>query len=761
MHTLLSPLSADLRPGAVGWAATSLASSIRRVTLGMIAVWQVVMIFAAAVSLGWLAWPLMVLHAVLAVVAILALSRFPAVPVWPMAIAMAYLGLVAYVSSGDLASVVVFAACWQINFATCAFGLTLLRPAVIPVAMVVTITISGGVFFLLPAWGLDLPVTIIVTQASIILALRYGLPPLFALAQRTDHEERLSADAIERAEVAHRTSLRIAEEARVLHDTAINTLGAIANGGAGLANMEQVQRQCRNDLVVLTDLQRARSETQPSTRVLVEALQGSWLPVRREGAKDDDILEAVSGVDAPTVAGFAGALNEALTNAAKHSGASSVDVRAAIDGTQLTIEVRDSGVGFDVGTVRTRGLVHSIQERADVHGFAVHIESALGNGTRVVLSLPLDDDAERATEPADSSARVEQTIRSLLQRGALLWSAGVTAVSVILTATNSANHTISAVVMIAIMVGVTVWAGVTGSNRRGGGIMAMLVIAPSAIFLCAAMTTAFGSVDALHWQALAPTAPFVLLISRRTGRRIVVLAALLWLIVAIVIMMLGLPVSGDARAIVAVAVAIGLGFAVVWDRFQDAVAQLCTDSAASSQRVFWADLEVRAAHAAQRTYLRWIDTGLEPTIGLMRELVNGTRNARATATRIDCGHEERYLRQVIQVGPELMHLGQNMFPMMRLAHDRGIDLTLRLGDQDATDQAAAEEIVIKIAAVIDSSTPADRIVASLFPVHDGLQLTLVRLPGSHSEVSAGSGETPSSVSGPLTSQFLFPLTLAA
>lgn len=760
MHSFFAPLVADLRPQGRGWAATSLARSMRQVTLGMIAVWQVVMILAAAVSLGWSAWPLMALQAALAMVAILALSRFPAMPVWPMSVAMAYLGLAAYVCSGDLASVLVFAACWQVNFAICAIGLTLLRPAAVPVAMIVAVSISCGLRIMVPAWGLDLPITIVVTQASIILALRYGLPPLFALAHRTDREEQLSAEALERAEVAQRTSLQVAEEARVLHDTAINTLGAIANGGAGIASAERVQRQCRNDLVVLSDLQSARSEPQSPAQILVEALQESWVPIRRTGASDDDIVEAVADTDVRSVAGFAGALSEALTNAAKHSGAPVIEVLVEIDQTSLVIEVRDNGVGFDADTVRTRGLAHSVQERAAEHGFTVQIDSALGSGTRVTLSLPLSRDLPHAEGPADTSARVEHTIRSLLQRGALLWAGGVTVVSVILTVTNSANHTLSAAVMIAIMVGVTAGAGLAATDRRSGWIIAILMIAPSAIYFCAAVTTGFGSVNAMHWQALAPTAPFVLLISRRAGRGRVVVATVLWIATAIGIMLLGLPATVDAYAIVAIAVAVGLGFAVVWDRFQYAVAQLCTDLAASSQRVFWADLEVDAAQAAQRTYLRWIDTGLDPAIRLMRELVDGTRDAQGGATRVACGHEERYLRQVIQVGPELMHLGQSVFPAMRLAHDRGIDLTLRLGDHDAADRAAADDIASEISAVIDASTPADRIVVSLFPVHEGLQLTLVRVTGAHIEDATELGQA-SPAADPLMTQVMYPLTLAA
>lgn len=749
MMKLLAPLATDLGSHASGWATASLIRSVRRVALGLIAVWQLVMILAAAISLGWAAWPLMLLHLSLACLAALAPARFPRMPLWPLPLGMAVLGLADYVWSGDLTSVLVFAACWQINFASVAFGLIVLRPVVTPLVMAVAVSLSVALFVMLPDWGSDLPISIVVTQTSIILALRYGLPALFDLSRGTDQQERASADAVHRAEVAHRTGLQISEDTRVLHDTAVNTLGAIANGGEGTADSARVRTQCARDLAVLASLREDRLVPVQAGPRLLEALRSSWLPTHRSGLRDEEIEILVSGEDPQTVDGFGGAVREALTNAGKHSGATEVFVAITVADSALTVEVRDQGSGFDPRSVALRGVAQSIQERSTELGFSARIETAPGQGTRVALALPLGIERLQDRDTMGTAARVEATTGALLQRASLLWALGVTAVSVILSLANEANYTGSTLIMLLLMASSWGWAHAAHRKRPSKLFTAFLVVAPSLIFVCAAATTAFGTANAIHWQALAPTAPFVLLIARRQLRRERVLAAIIWGATALAIVVSGSAPSDDAMAIVAVAGAVGLGFGIVWSQFQAAVEKLCLDGATAAQRTFWANVETSAAESAQRTYLRWIHVGLEPTILLLQEIAAAKRDPRARETRAACGYEELYLRQAIQVGPELVHLGPSVFPVMRQAHDRGVELTLRLGDQDATDLTAANSIVEEIAATVAAARPGDRVTASLFPVREGLQLTIIRVP------SSPQASTP----GLTTAQLLFPGSL--
>jgi signal transduction histidine kinase len=83
-------------------------------------------------------------------------------------------------------------------------------------------------------------------------------------------------------------------------------------------------------------------------------------------------------------------VQEALTNACRHSGAKEVHVELVQHGDQIRVEVRDRGHGFsaeDVGEGRF-GLA-GIRQRARLLGGTAIIESEVGAGTRVVVDLPI------------------------------------------------------------------------------------------------------------------------------------------------------------------------------------------------------------------------------------------------------------------------------------------------------------------------------------------------------------------------------------
>ena len=90
------------------------------------------------------------------------------------------------------------------------------------------------------------------------------------------------------------------------------------------------------------------------------------------------------------VTAVAGAVGEALTNAAKHGDATRVVVFVdpGDDGAVL-VSVNDDGCGFDPDrTDEGVGLSRSIRGRMDEVGGRVEVDSAPGRGTEVRLHLP-------------------------------------------------------------------------------------------------------------------------------------------------------------------------------------------------------------------------------------------------------------------------------------------------------------------------------------------------------------------------------------
>ncbi len=86
---------------------------------------------------------------------------------------------------------------------------------------------------------------------------------------------------------------------------------------------------------------------------------------------------------------------EAISNAVRHARASKVSVRVAAGEGKVRVEVEDNGVGFDVGQVMSRarlgesaGIV-GMKERAELLGGWLKVESAVGEGTRVLAEIPL------------------------------------------------------------------------------------------------------------------------------------------------------------------------------------------------------------------------------------------------------------------------------------------------------------------------------------------------------------------------------------
>ncbi len=162
-----------------------------------------------------------------------------------------------------------------------------------------------------------------------------------------------------------------------------------ADGAGGAAEM-------RGELSRISeDVHRLAYQLHPSTLDdlgLTEALRIECdrlaslesLPVRLQAP------ESIAGLSRDAALGLFRIAQEALRNAARHAGASAVDLAMEPEAGGVRLSIRDDGAGFDPLAERARpGLgLASMRERAELLGGRIDIRSAPGRGTTIEVWAP-------------------------------------------------------------------------------------------------------------------------------------------------------------------------------------------------------------------------------------------------------------------------------------------------------------------------------------------------------------------------------------
>ncbi|ACZ84226.1 ATP-binding protein [Streptosporangium roseum] len=121
--------------------------------------------------------------------------------------------------------------------------------------------------------------------------------------------------------------------------------------------------------------------------------------VRRVAAEEEDAhgvpIEVVCVGDCPLTPALSAmmqAARQAMVNAAKYSESSVVSVYAEAEPEEVTIFIRDRGVGFDMGQVPEdrMGIRQSIIGRMERHGGSARLRTEPGEGTEVMLTMKLE-----------------------------------------------------------------------------------------------------------------------------------------------------------------------------------------------------------------------------------------------------------------------------------------------------------------------------------------------------------------------------------
>jgi len=245
------------------------------------------------------------------------------------------------------------------------------------------------------------------TAAAILLVMVagvhiYGRRQLYSRAAAADAALDEADRAASEQYVILSRNIEQREHERLLHDTVLNTLTALAR--AGRDDVAEVVGRCRQDVAliegVLSDPADLDAAPGRPSGDLVSGVQAVAAEMRARGLRvhlDIDGREAPA-VPVPVATAISNAVREALSNVAAHAGTGEAWVEVSLvapDGSAeaagcLQVIVRDRGTGFDLARVdQTRlGLRRSIAERmADCGGYAA-IWSVPGRGTAVHVSWP-------------------------------------------------------------------------------------------------------------------------------------------------------------------------------------------------------------------------------------------------------------------------------------------------------------------------------------------------------------------------------------
>ncbi len=189
--------------------------------------------------------------------------------------------------------------------------------------------------------------------------------------------------ASERAE-----RIRIQERAEVaarIHDSVLQTLALVQRHAGDPDRVAAIARRQEREL-----RRWLYGSGVTAVASLVDALADAAADVEElHGVR----IEVSSAGDAPlddAVGQLVLAAREAMTNAAKFSGADEVFAYAETGHDEIVVFVRDAGVGFDHAAVAPdrRGIADSIEGRMQRAGGTAILVTAPGKGTEVELRLP-------------------------------------------------------------------------------------------------------------------------------------------------------------------------------------------------------------------------------------------------------------------------------------------------------------------------------------------------------------------------------------
>jgi signal transduction histidine kinase len=182
--------------------------------------------------------------------------------------------------------------------------------------------------------------------------------------------------------------IRIQERAEVaarIHDSVLQTLALVQRHASDPRRVASLARRQEREL-----RRWLYGTGVAAVATLVDALTDAAADVEELHGGQVEVVSAGDAALDDVVGQVVLAAREAMTNAAKFSGANEVFVYAESGQDDIVVFVRDAGVGFDRNAVvpGRRGITESIEGRMKRAGGTATVVTAPGEGTEVELRLP-------------------------------------------------------------------------------------------------------------------------------------------------------------------------------------------------------------------------------------------------------------------------------------------------------------------------------------------------------------------------------------
>ncbi|MCB0911881.1 MAG: ATP-binding protein, partial [Propionibacteriaceae bacterium] len=328
-------------------------------------------------------------------------------------------------------------------------------------AMLLFPRVTGGLLVALSSLSYALvrftevrPVIALIEAAIPVLGATVVTWAAHATSSRYREAQVAAEVAAARAEAAEEARAR--EQARdwwkrILHDKVIGALllASRATATSQLAQARHLAQDALETLDTIEELDADRQDAHLDLPLTVSAQDDLHIPLTdrlyrtavRHGLLPDVsegwTLAGSSRSIPPAVAeAILAAADQVFSNVARHSRTTTVAVRVTQSPTQVTVRVRDDGVGFDPSAVDTRrqGLSVSLPGHMALVSGSSAVQSALGKGTTVTLKWQAADSTVGLTNVTAEQVRAWWWVTALfasLHLGACWFSGLPIAVGVV------------------------------------------------------------------------------------------------------------------------------------------------------------------------------------------------------------------------------------------------------------------------------------------------------------------------------------------